>query len=104
MTNSCSRRPIAETQDWVAACGGQCKYDFVPFHFYGTNPNELIAYAKDFHTRYGKPLWVTEVCPFLWQQIVPTRANSRRLALMASGRVSIMEMVMFAPTPKFELL
>lgn len=36
----------AEPQDWVAACAGQCQYDFVPFHFYGTNANELIKYAQ----------------------------------------------------------
>lgn len=37
---------LADLQDWVAACDGKCKYDFVAFHYYGTDANDLISYAK----------------------------------------------------------
>lgn len=47
-------------KDWVEYCGGKCKYDYVGFHFYGTNADDLISYAKDFYTEFGKPLWLTE--------------------------------------------
>ncbi|WVQ66906.1 uncharacterized protein L199_005097 [Kwoniella botswanensis] len=44
---------------WVTACGGQCKYDFVPIHFYGVVVEDLFEYIKSFPTG-GKPIWVTE--------------------------------------------
>ncbi|ORX40547.1 glycosyl hydrolase catalytic core-domain-containing protein [Kockovaella imperatae] len=47
-------------QQWLAACEGKCEYDFVPFHFYGTNAQDLISYAQDFYTTFQKPLWLTE--------------------------------------------
>jgi hypothetical protein len=72
--------PIWKLTDegWLAACetAGGCKHDFVPIHFYGTDPAKLIAYAKVRHTytasarlgwflqrfseKYKKPLWLTE--------------------------------------------
>ncbi len=33
-------------QSFEQACAGQCKYDIVAFHYYGTDANDLIAYAK----------------------------------------------------------
>ncbi|WWC72096.1 uncharacterized protein I206_106056 [Kwoniella pini CBS 10737] len=45
---------------WLQACNGQCKFDFVPIHFYGTNANDLITYIKTFPSQ-GKPIWLTEV-------------------------------------------
>ncbi|EIW71947.1 hypothetical protein TREMEDRAFT_58092 [Tremella mesenterica DSM 1558] len=47
-------------QDWVTACAGKCKYDIVSFHFYGTDADDLITYAKDFYSTFNKPLWLTE--------------------------------------------
>ncbi|KAK6909332.1 hypothetical protein I203_103349 [Kwoniella mangroviensis CBS 8507] len=44
---------------WVTACGGQCKYDFVPIHFYGVVVEDLFEYIKSFPAG-GKPIWVTE--------------------------------------------
>ncbi|WWC64504.1 uncharacterized protein I303_107114 [Kwoniella dejecticola CBS 10117] len=44
---------------WVTACAGNCKYDFVPIHFYGTVVEDLFTYIKGFPTD-GKPIWVTE--------------------------------------------
>lgn len=32
--------------DWVAACAGNCVHDFVPFHFYGTDVEQLIQYVE----------------------------------------------------------
>lgn len=51
--------------DWmsqfVSACTG-CTIDFMPIHWYGdvTNPDSFKAYLKQFHKRFGKPIWVTE--------------------------------------------
>lgn len=36
----------ANVQDWVTACAGKCEFDFVPFHFYGTEVDQLIDYVK----------------------------------------------------------
>lgn len=47
-------------QAWIVACRGQCIYDFVPIHFYGTDASDMIAYIKEFHDTYKKPIWVTE--------------------------------------------
>lgn len=33
-------------KDWLAACAGKCEFDFVPFHFYGTEVDQLIDYVK----------------------------------------------------------
>lgn len=33
-------------QEWITACNGKCKYDFIPFHFYGTNATQLVQYAQ----------------------------------------------------------
>ncbi|WVW86249.1 hypothetical protein I302_108291 [Kwoniella bestiolae CBS 10118] len=44
---------------WVTACAGNCKYDFVPIHFYGVVVEDLFTYIKSFPTG-GKPIWVTE--------------------------------------------
>ncbi|WWC72081.1 uncharacterized protein I206_106041 [Kwoniella pini CBS 10737] len=44
---------------WVTACAGNCKYDFIPIHFYGTEIEDLFKYIKEF-PRQGKPIWVTE--------------------------------------------
>ncbi|WRT70138.1 uncharacterized protein IL334_007132 [Kwoniella shivajii] len=44
---------------WVTACAGNCKYDFIPIHFYGTVVEDLISYIKAFPSG-GKPIWVTE--------------------------------------------
>jgi hypothetical protein len=35
-----------DPQDWLAACVGNCIHDFVPFHFYGTNVDQLIDYVE----------------------------------------------------------
>ena len=55
---------LTDGQDWLAACGGDCRYDFVSYHYYGTNADELIQYTKDFYAHFKKPLWLTEVCLF----------------------------------------
>lgn len=34
--------------------------DFVALHWYGTDAQAFIAYVQDFHTTFGKPIWVTE--------------------------------------------
>lgn len=64
---SCAYRvSLIRTQDWLAACGGGCKFDFVPYHYYGTDASDLIEYTKDFYNTFNKPLWLTEVCsPFI---------------------------------------
>lgn len=45
---------------WFSACDSKCQVDFIPFHFYGTSAQDLITYAQQFHSKYNKPLWLTE--------------------------------------------
>lgn len=57
-------------QDWVAACGGKCKYDFVPFHWYGTKAEDMIKDAK-----------VSEACPMIsYTLMIPDRTSTPHLA------------------------
>jgi len=52
--------------DWlrqfVAACNGRCKIDFVPIHWY--DPTGGVEYFKrhmrEAHAIAGKPIWLTE--------------------------------------------
>ncbi|WVR00105.1 hypothetical protein IAU59_007247 [Kwoniella sp. CBS 9459] len=46
-------------QPWVTACAGNCRYDFIPIHFYGDKVEDMIAYIKAFPAG-GKSIWVTE--------------------------------------------
>ncbi|KAJ9124338.1 hypothetical protein QFC22_001138 [Naganishia vaughanmartiniae] len=55
-----ARGSKAWLQQWVTACNGKCKYDFIPIHFYGQTPQELYDYVTEMHTAFGKPLWITE--------------------------------------------
>lgn len=55
-----ARGGIQWMQDWVSACNGNCVYDIVAFHFYGTDANDLITYAQSFSETFNKPLWLTE--------------------------------------------
>ncbi|OCF77404.1 hypothetical protein I204_01392 [Kwoniella mangroviensis CBS 8886] len=63
---------------WITACNGQCKFDFVPIHFYGTNANDLITYIKSFPSQ-SKPIWLTEVAclDFLSGQICTLDQNKQ---------------------------
>jgi len=51
-------------KDWMVQfmqqCTG-CHIDAVSLHYYGTDPNDFISWVTDFHTTWGKPIWVTEV-------------------------------------------
>ncbi|WWC91813.1 uncharacterized protein L201_006760 [Kwoniella dendrophila CBS 6074] len=59
-TPAVARGSVSWFNGWLKACNGQCKYDFVPIHFYGTNANDMITYIKTFPSG-GKPIWLTEV-------------------------------------------
>ncbi|WWD19725.1 hypothetical protein CI109_104189 [Kwoniella shandongensis] len=54
-----ARGSLTWFNDWVTACDGKCKFDFVPLHFYGNNADDLISYVKTFPAQ-GKPTWITE--------------------------------------------
>ena len=68
-------RPVLTRQKFLAACAGNCKIDFVPFHWYGgggsAGASGIIQQAKTIKaalagTPYSSaPLWLTEVCPLL---------------------------------------
>lgn len=48
-------------KQWYDACGGDaCRMDFIAFHFYGMNIDQLQAEVEVYKT-YNKPIWVTEV-------------------------------------------
>lgn len=46
-------------KDFFTACSG-CTFDAVAVHYYDTSADGLIAYLKDFHDTFGKPIWLTE--------------------------------------------
>jgi O-glycosyl hydrolase len=46
-------------QDFFGQCGG-CTVSIVAVHWYGTKADEMIAYLKDIHATFGRPIWVTE--------------------------------------------
>jgi len=46
--------------DFVKACGGNCTFDFVPVHWYGSFDG-MASHIADVSEAYpGKPIWVTE--------------------------------------------
>jgi len=47
-------------QAFIQQCTG-CHIDFVPLHWYGSNPSAFESYVSNFHNAVGgKTLWVTE--------------------------------------------
>jgi len=44
---------------FMAACTG-CTFDAVATHFYGTNPDSMIAHLNTIHNTFGRQVWVTE--------------------------------------------
>jgi O-glycosyl hydrolase len=46
-------------QSFLKSCSG-CNVDYISVHWYGTDPQQFIKYCEDFHTTFGKDLWVTE--------------------------------------------
>jgi hypothetical protein len=46
-------------QEFMNACQG-CTIDAMAVHWYGTDPQAFIAYLKDFHNTFNRPLYVTE--------------------------------------------
>jgi len=44
---------------FLQQCGG-CDIDFIPIHWYGSDPNAFAAYVTDIHNSFGKNIWVTE--------------------------------------------
>jgi hypothetical protein len=46
-------------QSFINQCTG-CHIDAIAIHWYGNDPQALIAYVKDFHDTFGKDIWVTE--------------------------------------------
>ncbi|WVF72913.1 hypothetical protein IAT40_007731 [Kwoniella sp. CBS 6097] len=62
---------------WVEACAGNCRYDFIPIHFYGDKVEDMIAYIKAF-PRGDKPIWVTEFdCQDFGRNYVCNEAESK---------------------------
>ncbi|KAF9452042.1 glycoside hydrolase family 128 protein [Macrolepiota fuliginosa MF-IS2] len=58
---ACTNAPDGKTwmQNFLGNCNG-CQVDAIALHWYGTDANEFIDYVTDFHTTFGKPIWVTE--------------------------------------------
>ncbi|WP_188112347.1 glycosyl hydrolase [Salinicola aestuarinus] len=51
--------PFAYLDAFFDACAG-CRVDGIAIHAYMGESRWLTPYIEQFHTRYGKPLWVTE--------------------------------------------
>jgi hypothetical protein len=66
VTNS---QQAGEGLEWFtqfeAACAGQCKYDFVPVHWYdaASKVQAFKDHVTQAHTNTGKTIWVTEFAP-----------------------------------------
>jgi hypothetical protein len=58
VTSGSSGKPWLQ-QFLDSSCAG-CSVDFVTIHWYGTDAQAFIAYVQDFHTTFGKNIWVTE--------------------------------------------
>ncbi|OCF38037.1 hypothetical protein I316_00261 [Kwoniella heveanensis BCC8398] len=92
---------------WVTACAGNCRYDFVPIHFYGDKVEDMIAYIKAFPSG-GKPIWVTEFdCQDFGRNYVCTAEESQyfmetAIAWFRGEGASIVERwAWFGAFPKF---
>jgi len=46
-------------QQFFAACSG-CTVDFIPIHWYGSDPAAFTSYVTQVHNTFGKNIWVTE--------------------------------------------
>jgi len=46
-------------QNFVSQCSG-CSIDFIPIHWYGSNPAYFQSYVQNIYNTFGKPIWVTE--------------------------------------------
>lgn len=47
-------------QDMNKACGGDCGFDYIALHWYGTSITEFKAYVDDWYKTFGKPLIISE--------------------------------------------
>lgn len=59
---ACTNAPSGKTwmQQFIAACTG-CTIDKIAVHFYGTDPQKLIAFLQDFHSAFPQQsIWLTE--------------------------------------------
>ncbi|KIO28848.1 glycoside hydrolase family 128 protein [Tulasnella calospora MUT 4182] len=55
-----SPKGVAWIEDFMSQCGSNCDIDFMCFHYYGMDPDDFIKTIKDLHTKFNKPIWVTE--------------------------------------------
>lgn len=47
-------------QDMNKACGGDCGFDYIALHWYGTSIDSFKAYVDDWYKTFGKPLIISE--------------------------------------------
>ncbi|CAE6447705.1 unnamed protein product [Rhizoctonia solani] len=47
-------------QDMEKACGGDCGFDYIALHWYGTSIDSFKAYVDDWYKTFGKPLIISE--------------------------------------------
>ncbi|KAJ8082070.1 hypothetical protein AAF712_006071 [Marasmius tenuissimus] len=50
-------------RDFFSACGGGCRVDFLPIHWYGEGAQNFNQYVTDMHNMFNLPIWVTEFAP-----------------------------------------
>jgi len=52
---------------WNSLSAAGNKPDFIALHWYAEpNANNFLAWLDNIHTKYNKPIWVTEMCPADW--------------------------------------
>jgi hypothetical protein len=61
VTPACTNAPSGKTwmRAFMNACSG-CHFDGLALHWYGTDPQQMIAYLQDMHNTFGLPIWATE--------------------------------------------
>ncbi len=56
---------ISWIKGFFSACGGQCKVDFVPIHWYSpADPQGFLQHLLDVYAAVNLPIWITEFAPF----------------------------------------
>eukprot|EP00884_Botryococcus_braunii_P022816 jgi/Botrbrau1/9218/Bobra.0028s0014.1 len=67
--NCITNSPFDWMDQWIQECYNLypwqgCPFDFTTTHFYSCNVEYLNRFLQEYHSRYGKPVWLTEfACP-----------------------------------------
>jgi len=66
-----------------------CQIDFIPIHWYGSDPNAFISYVEDIHNTFGKNIWVTEWAYTTFSACNPSSQAAMNTVFSFMGQTSI---------------